>query len=270
MTNNTTGNYARVNGINLYYEMYGEGEPLVLLHGGLGSIGMVKEVLNALAKGRQVIGVDLHGHGRTAIGDRTLSLEGMGKDVAELIKHLGLEKADVMGYSMGGGAALQVAIQHPERVRKLVVVSAPHKRAGWFPEMQTGMASVSSAGAEEGKQSPMYQLYSQVAPRLEDWPRLLDQVGTMLGKDYDWTNEIAAFKMPVMIVVGDADGIRPSSTVEFFELLGGGQRDAGWDGSGMSNARLAILPGVTHYNIFDTPALVAAVTPFLDAPYPVI
>lgn len=266
MTTGPKGNYAPVNGINLYYETYGEGEPLILLHGGLGSIGMVKEVLNALAKGRRVIGVDLHGHGRTAIGDRTLSLEGMGKDVAELIKYLGLEKADVMGYSMGGGAALQVAIQHPERVRKLIVVSAPHKRAGWFPEMQTGMASMSAAVAEVSKQSPMYELYSQNAPRLEDWPVLLDQVGVMLGTDYDWTNEVAALKMPVMLVVGDADGIRTSSTVEFFELLGGGQKDAGWDGSGMSNARLAILPGVTHYNIFDTPALTYAVIPFLDAP----
>ncbi|MBN9389608.1 MAG: alpha/beta hydrolase [Chloroflexi bacterium] len=265
MTTGSNGNYAPINGINLYFEKFGEGEPLILLHGGLGSIGMVEEVLKALAAGRQVIGVDLHGHGRTAIGGRPLSLEGMGKDVGELIKYLGLAQADVMGYSMGGGAALQVAIQYPERVRKLIVVSSPHKRSGWFPEMQTGMASMNATMAEEAKQSPMYMVYSQIAPRVEDWPELLDQIGIMLGKDYDWTNEVATFKMPVMIVVGDADGIRPSSTVEFFELLGGGQRDAGWDGSGMSNARLAILPGVTHYNIFNTPALVSAVVPFLDA-----
>jgi len=128
------------------------------------------------------------------------------------------------------------------------------------------MEQMGPAAAEPMKQTPMYQLYAGVAPRPEDWPVLLTKLGELLSRDYDWSEQVAAMQVPTMIVVGDADSIRTAHAVEFFGLLGGGKRDAGWDGSGMPDARLAILPGTTHYDIFYSPALASAVTPFLDAP----
>jgi pimeloyl-ACP methyl ester carboxylesterase len=260
------GDYAEVNGLELYYEVHGDGEPLILLHGGVGAIEMFGEVLPMLAEGRKVIGVDLQAHGRTADIDRPLSYEQMAEDVAALIGHLGFERADVMGYSLGGGVALQTAIRHPDIVRKLVAVSTAFKRDGWYPEVLAGMEQMGPEAAEPMKQTPMYQLYAGVAPRPEDWPVLLTKLGELLSRDYDWSEQVAAMQVPTMIVVGDADSIRTAHAVEFFGLLGGGKRDAGWDGSGMPDARLAILPGTTHYDIFYSPALASAVTPFLDAP----
>jgi pimeloyl-ACP methyl ester carboxylesterase len=262
------GKYASVNGLNMYYEMYGAGEPLVLLHGGLGAIEMFGQILPLLAEGRQVIGVDLQAHGRTADIDRPLSFELMADDIATLIEQLGLERANVMGTSLGGGVALQTAIRHPEVVRKLVLVSAPCKSDGWYPEVRAGMQSMNAEVGQTWVGSPMHQAYASVAPRPDDWPTLVGKTGQLLSQDYDWSEAVAALQLPVMIVVGDADAVRTAHAVEFFELLGGGQADAGWDGSGMSRARLAILPGTTHYTIFSSPALVSAVTPFLDAPIP--
>jgi pimeloyl-ACP methyl ester carboxylesterase len=260
------GDYAEVNGLELYYEVHGDGEPLILLHGGVGAIEMFGEVLPMLAEGRKVIGVDLQAHGRTADIDRPITYEQMAEDVAALIGHLGFERADVMGYSLGGGVALQTAIRHPDIVRKLVAVSTAFKRDGWYPEVLAGMEQMGPEAAEPMKQTPMYQLYAGVAPRPEDWPVLLTKLGELLSRDYDWSEQVAAMQVPTMIVVGDADSIRTAHAVEFFGLLGGGKRDAGWDGSGMPDARLAILPGTTHYDIFYSPALASAVTPFLDAP----
>ena len=260
--------YASVNGLNLYYEIHGAGEPLILLHGGVGAIEMFGEVLPSLAQNRQVVAVDLQAHGRTADIDRPLSFELMAEDIAALIKHLGIEDADVMGYSLGGGVALRTVIQHPEVVRKLVLVSTPFKRDGWYPEILAGMGQMGPQVAEQMKQTPMYQLYASIAPKPEDWPVLLTRLGELLRQDYDWSNEVAAIKAPTLIVVGDADSVRTAHAVAFFELLGGGKVDAGWDGSGMSNARLAILPSMTHYNIFSSPTLAAVVASFLDAPMP--
>ena len=260
--------YTSVNGLNLYYEIHGAGEPLILLHGGVGAIEMFGEVLPSLAQNRQVVAVDLQAHGRTADIDRPLSFQLMAEDIAALIKHLGVEDADVMGYSLGGGVALRIAIQHPEVVRKLVLVSTPFKRDGWYPEILTGMGQMGTQVAEQMKQTPMYQLYASIAPNPEDWPVLLTKLGELLRQDYDWSNEVAAIKTPTLIVVGDADSVRTAHAVAFFELLGGGKVDAGWDGSGMSNARLAILPAMTHYNIFSSPTLAAVVASFLNAPIP--
>ena len=262
------GAYADVNGLHLYYEVHGMGEPLVLLHGGIGAIEMFGEVLPMLAQGRQVIAVDLQAHGRTADIDRPLSLEAMADDIGALIRQLGLQQADVMGYSMGGGVAIQTAIRHPDLVRKLVAVSVPVRRSGWYPEMVAGMSQMGPAAAEPMKQTPMYELYSRIAPRPEDWPRFLTKMGEMLRRDYDWSKEFAAITSPTLIVVGDADGVRTSHAVEMFELLGGGKADGGWDGSGMSKSQLAILPGTTHYTIFSSPVLASMVIPFLDAPMP--
>src|SRR5712692_10502738 len=264
-----TGRYASVNGVNLYYETFGgSGQPLVLLHGGVGAIEMFGPVLPLMAQGRQVIGVDLQAHGRTADVDRPLSYELMADDIGALIGQLGFKSADVMGYSLGGGVALQTAIRHPDLVRKLVLVSTAFKRDGWYPEVLAGMAQMGPGAAEPMKQTPMYQLYASIAPKPEDWPVLLTKLGELLRQDYDWSKDVANVKAQTLIVVGDADSIRTAHAVQFFELLGGGQRDAGWDGSGMSSARLAILPGITHYTIFSSAALAAAVTPFLDAPMP--
>jgi pimeloyl-ACP methyl ester carboxylesterase len=264
----TQTGYAPVNGLKMYYEIYGAGQPLVLLHGGFGLTGMFGELLPQLAQNRQVIAADLQAHGRTADIDRPLRLELMGDDIAALIKHLGFDNADVMGYSMGGGASLRTAIQHPELVRKLVVVSVPFKRDGWYPEILASMGQMSAATAEYMRDTPMYQSYAAVAPEPEHFPLLCDKMGDLLRQDYDWSGEVAALKMPTMLVYGDADSVPPAHAVQFFELLGGGKRDAGWDGAGMSTARLAILPGTTHYNSFSSPALASVVTPFLDAPMP--
>jgi pimeloyl-ACP methyl ester carboxylesterase len=260
--------YAPVNGLKLYYEIHGAGEPVFLLHGGVGATDMFSEIMPALSNGRRVIAVDLQGHGRTADIDRPLSIEAMADDIAALMKHLGIEKASVMGYSLGGAVALRTAIQHPAAVKKLVVVSSAYQRDGWYPEILAGMAQMGPAAAEPMKQTPMYQLYARVAPKPADWPVLLTKLGDLLRKEYDWSKEVAAIRAPTMLVFGDADAVRTSHAVGFFELLGGGKRDGGWDGSGISNARLVILPGVTHYNIFSSPALAAAVTPFLDGPAP--
>src|SRR6266566_1559205 len=260
--------YASVNGLTLYYEIHGAGEPLILLHGGVGAIQMFGEVLPSLAQNRQVAAVDLQAHGRTADIDRPLSFELMAGDIAALIKHLGIEEADVMGYSLVGGVALRTAIQHPEVVRKLVLVSTPFKRDGWYPEILAGMGQMGPQVAEPMKQTPMYQQYASIAPKPEDWPVLLTKLGELLRQDYDWSKEVVAIKASTLIVVGDADSVRASHAVAFFELFGGGKVDAGWDGSGMSNARIAILPAMTHYNIYSSPQLAAVVAAFLDAPMP--
>jgi pimeloyl-ACP methyl ester carboxylesterase len=260
------GHYADVNGIKLYYEIHGTGHPLILLHGGLGATSMFGPNLPALAKGRQVIAVDLQGHGRTADIDRPISPQLMADDIAALIKHLKLERPDIMGYSLGGGVATFTAIRHPELVGKVVIVSTNFKRSGFYPEMLAQQAQVGPEAAEAMKQTPMYQLYASIAPRPEDWPRLLQKIGEAMKGDFDYSKEVAGIKAPTMIVAGDADIFPPSHAVEFFGLLGGGKRDGGWDGSGRSNARLAILPGLTHYTIFNAPALAAAVIPFLDEP----
>ncbi len=259
----TTGAYA--SGLDLYYEIHGTGKPLILLHGGLGSIGMFGEALTQLSAGRQVIGVDLQAHGRTADVDRPLRFESMADDIAALIKHLGLDKADIMGYSLGGGVALRTVIQHPELIRKAVLVSTPFARNGWHSENLAGMNQMGAQLADMMKQGPIYELYASIAPRPEDWPVLLDKTGELLRRDYDWSKEVATIKTPTMIAVADYDAVRITHAAEFFQLLGGGKHDAGWDGSGMSSARLAVLPGTTHYNIFSSPLLVPCVTPFLDA-----
>jgi pimeloyl-ACP methyl ester carboxylesterase len=255
---------ASVNGIELGYEIFGAGEPLILLHGGFGSIEMFGPNLDLLSAGRQVVGVDLQSHGRSPAADRPMRFEAMADDVAELIRTLGLERASIMGFSLGGGVALRIGIQHPEVVDRLVLVSTPFKRAGWYPEMTAAMDAMGPDAVEFLRQTPLYEGYVRVAPNVDDWPELVKQVVEAMKDDYDWSSEIPGLRMPVMIVAGDADGLPPSHAVEFFELLGGGQRDGSWDRSGMTLHRLTILPGVTHYDINVAPALSAAVIPFLD------
>jgi pimeloyl-ACP methyl ester carboxylesterase len=260
----TKTNLARVNGIQLGYQEFGKGKPVILLHGGFGSLEMFGPNIDLLAKGHRVIGVDLQSHGRSPAADRTMSFETMADDIAAFIKELGLDKAALFGFSLGGGVALRTAIQHPDVVDRVILMSTVFKSDGWYPEMRAGMKSMGPETAEPMKQSPMYQAYQQVAPKVDDWPKLVKQLTDLLKLDYDWSAEIPKISVPVMIVVGDADGLPPSHAVEFFNLLGGGLRDAGWDGSGKTHHRLAILPGATHYDINLQPAVSAAVIPFVD------
>jgi pimeloyl-ACP methyl ester carboxylesterase len=257
--------YAEVNGLRMYYEIHGHGsgEPLVLLHGGVVGILMFGPTLPALASSRQVIAVELQGHARTADSDRPLSFEAMAEDIAGLLAHLEVAQADVLGLSLGGGVALQLAIRHPEVVRRLIIVSAPAKHAGWFPEVRDDFARMDAASAEPMAQSPLAGMYPDV-----DWGRLFTKLGALLRQDYDWSEQVAAFRMPVLLVSADADAISPTHIVEFYRLLGGGQRDAGLDGSARSVRQLAILPGRTHYDVITAPLLPQVVTAFLDAPLP--
>lgn len=255
---------AEVNGIRLGYVLHGSGRPLVLLHGGFGSLDMFGPNVEALAGGRQVIGVDLQSHGRTPAVDRPMRFETMADDIAALIRSLGHDRADVMGFSLGGGVALRTAIQHPAVVRRLVLVSTPFRRSGWHPEMVAGFDQMGPEIAEPFKQTPMYADYARLAPRVEDWPVLVTQLTGLLKLDYDWTDEVRGLPMPVLIVAGDADGLPPRHAVEFFELLGAGRRDAVWDRSGMTQHGLAILPRLTHYDIATAPVLARTVATFLD------
>jgi pimeloyl-ACP methyl ester carboxylesterase len=256
--------YVTANGVNYYYEIHGKGDPLLLLHGGLGNIGMFEPDLPALARARQVIALDLYGHGRTALTDRPISLIDQGDDMAVILKQLGYGQVDVMGYSMGGGIAFRLAVQHPEFVRRLVLVSAGYSQDGFYPEILPQQAAVGAAMAEQMKSTPMYQSYVAVAPHREDFPKLLDKMGEAMRKPYDWSEDVKKLSMPTMIIFGDSDMYRLEHIMKFYELLGGGQQDAGWMREHMSKNRLAILPNVTHYEMFMSPALVTTALPFLN------
>ena len=259
----TTG-HIEVRGVNYYYEIHGTGEPLLLLHGGLGSIDMFGPNLPMLAEHRQVIAVDLQGHGRTTLGDRPIRLNDIGNDVDSILVQLRYTQVDALGYSMGGGVALRLAIQHPDRIRRLALVSAGFARDGFYPEMLPQQAAVGASMADQMKETPMYKSYMAVAPNPADFPKLLDRMGEWMRFSYNWADEVKTLKMPVLLVYGDSDMFRPEHVIEFYHLLGGGLKDAGWQREHMSQNRLAILPDLTHYEIFAAPALWRTVLPFLD------
>jgi pimeloyl-ACP methyl ester carboxylesterase len=256
--------YAAVNGLNYYYEIHGEGEPLLLLHGGLGSIDMFGPVLPALAGHRQVIAVDLQGHGRTELGARKISLPDLGDDMASLLKGLGYDTVDVLGYSFGGGVGFRLAVRHPEMVRRLVIVSAGYSDDGFYPEIRAQQVQMNAGFAEFMKETPMYKSYVAVAPKPEDFPRLMQAMGDLMREHYDYSADAAGLTMPTMLVFGDSDMYLPEHIVKFYQLLGGGLRDAGWQRENMSKNRLAIVPNRTHYDIFFSPAIVSTTLPFLD------
>lgn len=266
----TAGTYAEVNGLNLYYERYGEPQPdqapLVLLHGGFGATSMFSGLIPVLSAGREVIAVDLQAHGRTADINRPMRFEALGNDIAGLLEHLKIPRADVLGYSLGAGGALRFALQHPALLRKLVVVSFPFRRGGWFREVREGMAQIGPHAAEGLKQTPMHTLYASIAPYPDEWARLVTRVGEVVNSEHDWADELREFRNPTLIVAADADSFAPAHAAEFFALLGGGLRDGGWDGSGRTAHRLAILPSTTHYDILQSPLLLPVLTSFLNAP----
>jgi pimeloyl-ACP methyl ester carboxylesterase len=260
----TRNGHVAANGVDYYYAIYGQGEPLLLLHGGLGQIEMFGPVLTALAAERQVIGVDLHGHGRTRLGDRSIDLVDIGDDLAVILAELGYGQVDVLGYSFGAGAAFRLAVQHPAAVRRLVLVSAGFAQDGFYPEMLPMQAQVGAHMADMMKETPMYQSYAAIAPDVSEFPKLLDAMGAFMRTPYDWSEDVKTLEMPVMLVHGDSDMFRLEHVVEFYHLLGGGLKDAGWMREHMSRNRLAILPDLTHYEIGAAPALARTALPFLN------
>jgi pimeloyl-ACP methyl ester carboxylesterase len=259
--------HVAVNGVNYYYAVYGKGEPLLLLHGGLGLIEMFGPNLSLLAQSREVIGVDLHGHGRTDLGSREINPVDIGNDLAVLVKKLGYQKVDVLGYSFGGAVGFRLAAQHPDLVRRLVIASAGYSQDQFFPEMLPQQAAVGAAMAEQMKETPMYKSYAAVAPHPEDFPKLLDRIGAAMRKPYDWSADVKKLTMPTMLVFADSDMIRPEHMVKFYQLLGGGLKDAGWQREHMSQNRLAIIPNRTHYDVFLGTEVTETALPFLNG-YP--
>ncbi|MGH3415695.1 MAG: alpha/beta fold hydrolase [Actinocrinis sp.] len=264
--------YANVNGISLGYEVHDAAPgadpaapPLILLHGGLGTGADFAPHLPEITPHRRAITVDLRGHGRTAGIERGFSFEAMADDVAALIGELDLGPVDLLGYSLGGDVSFQVAARHPGLVRRLVLVSVGLTGDSWFPEVRAAMRAMSPEIAEMMKQAPIYAAYAEVAPRVEAWSQLVTQTGALVSSDYDWRDQVKAITADVMLAYADADSLYPARIIEFYGLLGGGQRDYGWEGSGIpprSPSRLAVLPGHSHYDML-CPALFTAVNDFL-------
>ena len=260
-----SSDYADVQGIKLYHEIYGQGEPLVLLHGGLMTIGEMLTLLEPLAKTHKVIAVELQGHGRTADTDRPLSFETMGDDIAALLHQLNIAQADIAGLSLGAAVGLRTAIQHPEKVRRLVVISNPYAKRGWYPEAREGMANVSATMAENMMRTPTGKL-SEQWPEPRRFPQFLDKMGKMMGASYDWSADVKNLPMPVMLVFADNDSVSQQHIAEFFALLGGGVQEPGWQNTQLSKARLAIVPGYSHYNVVNAPELAPIIDKYLADP----
>jgi pimeloyl-ACP methyl ester carboxylesterase len=259
-TANTTGR-AAVNGVELYYEIHGEGAPLVMLHGGVAPAEMFGVPLGEMSKHHKVIAIHMRGHGLSTDAEAPWSSELMADDVAALLDEIGIGKADVMGYSMGGAVALQLTIRHPEKVNRLVVVSIAFRADGNYPEVREAFRQMPAQAEMIGGQiagSPLATLYPDV-----DWVRMMKKTAEMNQPAHDWSADVAAIKAPTLLIFGDADSIMLEHMVEFYKLLGGGQRDAGFDGSLRSPNRFAIIPNTTHYNLLGAPAVTQFATDFL-------
>jgi pimeloyl-ACP methyl ester carboxylesterase len=257
--------YVDVNGINLYHEIYGEGEPLVLIHGGLTTIGEMRGWVESLATTRQVIAVEMQGHGRTADTDRPMAFATMADDIAALLDYLKIPKADLAGHSFGGAIAIRVAIQHPDHVRRLVVISSPNARSAWYPETQKGMSQVDASLAGQMMQTPTGQ-FSKHWPEPQRFPRFLDKLGKLMSENYDWSAEIAKLPMPVLLVFADNDSVAQKRIAEFFALLGGGVKEPGWLNTQLSKSRLAVVAGYSHYNFLTSPEVPQVIGKFLADP----
>ena len=258
----SNGHFADVNGQHVFYSVHGAGKPLVLLHGGIDPDSFGSN-LAQLAKHRQVIAPHLQAHGYTPDTGRSLRSETMGDDIAALIGHLNLGKADVMGYSLGASVALQTAIRHPEVVDRLVLVSAAMRLDGFYPEVVEAFRQLEANAATLGpgvKASPLGKAYPDV-----DWANLFRKVGDLTKRPFDWSADVTRLQAHTLLVFADADAIRPEHMVEFWKALGGGQRDAGIDGSLRPANQLAIVPNTTHYTLPVEPMLPEIVERFLGA-----
>jgi pimeloyl-ACP methyl ester carboxylesterase len=259
--------YAPVGELSMYYEIHGAGRPLLLLHGAYMTIDMMGPLLAGLAETRQVIAVEQQGHGRTADVDRPITYEQMADDTAGLTRRLGIESADVLGYSMGGGVALQLAIRHPAVVRKLVVASAGFRWDGMPAEALEAFDSITP---KLFSGSPIEAAYQRTAPNPGDFPKLVEKMTALDTTPFAWPeDDIRAIAAPTLIVLGDSDGVRLEHAVELFKLRGGGVMG---DLAGMPASQLAVLPGTSHFvppgsGLLDRADwLLAMVPPFLDAP----
>ena len=260
------GNYATVNGLNMYYEVHGSGRPLILLHGGISNIvSDFGKVLPALAQNRQVIAIEQQAHGRTAYIDRPLSTEHMAEDTATLLAQLNIENADFFGYSMGAAIALQIAIQRPHLVRKLVLAAVAYNREGFHPGILDGIEALKP---EDMDGSPFQEEYARIAPHPENWPGTIKRVQEW-ARDFQGSpaEAVQSVKAPTLVIIGDSDVIRPEHAVEVFRLMGGG---VAGDVVGLPDSQLAVLPGTTHITLVHRADwLNSMVAEFLDAPMPV-
>jgi pimeloyl-ACP methyl ester carboxylesterase len=268
-TTQTQSGYAPLGDLTLYYEIHGEGRPLILLHGAYMTIDLMGPIVPGLAETRQVIAPEMQGHGRTADIDRPVTYEAMADDTAALIRHLGIDQADVFGFSMGGGIALQVAIRHPELVRKLVVASAGYTSDSMHPEALEMFPSITP---ELFAGSPIEEAYLRTAPNPGDFPKLVAKLKELDVTAFAWPEEdVRGIAAPTLVVLGDSDGVRLEHAVGMFKLLGGGVMG---DLSGLPSSQLAVLPGTSHFvppgsGLLDRADwLLAMIPPFLDAPMP--
>lgn len=256
--------YVPVEGTDVYYEVHGDGPPVLLVHGAFGSTGQFAGLLPAITEVRQAVLVDLQGHGRTADREAPFTYERFADDCAAVLNHLHLGPAAVVGFSMGGGTALQLAFRHSRLVSQLCVLSAPFRQDGWHPDVLANFRATGSHQWPEVKESPLYRDHAKIAPRPEEFPRLLDKLGWLLGgQEYDWSSEVNGLKVPVLVALGDADSLSPVHASEMFALLGGGKRDGGLECEGLSRSRLAVLPRTTHYDILASPFFERVLMDFL-------
>jgi pimeloyl-ACP methyl ester carboxylesterase len=261
----TSAGYADVNGLRLYHEIYGQGEPLVLIHGGLTTIGEMQQWVGPLATARRVIAVEMQGHGHTADIDRPLSFTTLANDIAALLDRLQLPQADIAGHSFGGACAMRMAIQHPSRVRRLVVISSPQAKHCWYPEVQEGMRRVDASLATNMMQTPTGKLSAEW-PEPQRFPQFLTKLGKLMGEDYDWSTDMAKLPMPVLLVFADNDSIPQRHIAEFFSLLGGGMKEPGWMNTQLSRSRLSVVSGYSHYNLHSSPEVPQIIGKFLSDP----
>ena len=254
--------YAPVNGLQVYYEVHGHGKPVILLHGGITAFEGMTANINALARTRQVIALHAQGHGHTADINRPYRFESLADDVAAVAKYLKLTKVDVVGYSFGGGIALQTAIRHPDLVDRLVVIAAPMKSGAYYPEVIAAFEQMSgnaAAIAASIKATPLAAMYPAT-----NWEASFRKMGELASIPYDWTRQVEGIRAPTLLMFADADAIRLDHITEFYHALGGGRRDAGPDGSLRAAAQLAIVPGTTHRDLVGNPALASIVEAFLS------
>lgn len=259
----STSGYAPVNGLKMYYEIHGSGEPVVLLHGAFMAIsGDWNDWINELSKTRKVIAVEMQGHGRTADIDRDISAENLADDISALLEYLKVPNADIVGYSLGGGVAMQCAIRHPEKVRKVVSISAVIRLDGWVKE---GRDALPKLTAEVFKGSPIEAEYKRLSPTPNGFPDFVKHVVAMASKPYDFgADKFKATKAPMFFIHGDADGVRFEHIAEMYRLKGGGNIHG--DMQPRSDSRLAILPDTTHVTLMNRMStIVPLINDFLDA-----
>lgn len=237
--------YAPVNGTKIYYEIYGEGRPLVLLHGAFYTIGLNwSELIPELAKTRKVIALEMQGHGHSPFSERKLSITILATDVENLMDYLKIDSADVAGFSMGGSVAYQFAVQSPKRLRKLVIISSTHKSSGWLPIVNGGFKDFKP---EFFDNTPLKTEYDKVAPDKTKWRQFLAQMFVFADEPFDCGDEnIARIASPVLLISGDNDGLDKVELMKTYKLLGGG---VSADLQPMPKSQLAIVPAQGHVSL---------------------